>query len=162
LAKVLRVCLTGAECTGKTTLARQLAEHFGATWVPEFAREYALRVARPLTVDDVEPIARGQRAAEDAATGDLIVLDTDLVSTKVYSNYYYSVDVEPRAADLYLLLDTDLPFKLDAARDDESHRAAHHALFVKTLEGLGANVVLISGENRLQQAIDAIERYAAR
>jgi hypothetical protein len=35
-----RVVVYGPESTGKTTLARQLAEHFGAAWVPEYARAY--------------------------------------------------------------------------------------------------------------------------
>jgi len=111
----LRVCLIGPECTGKTTLAAQLSAHFGVPWVPEFAREYAERVARELTVDDVEPIARGQMALEDAAlnsgvgsggwgVGDdaqsshsplptpyspFLILDTDLISTVVYARHYY-------------------------------------------------------------------------
>jgi nicotinamide riboside kinase len=62
----LTVCLIGPECTGKTTLAERLALRFHAPWVPEYAREYALRVGRLLTFDDVEPIARGQMALEDA------------------------------------------------------------------------------------------------
>jgi hypothetical protein len=39
-SRVLVVTVTGSECTGKTTLARDLARHFDAVWVPEFAREY--------------------------------------------------------------------------------------------------------------------------
>src|SRR5436305_908940 len=121
--RVTRVCLTGPECTGKTTLARRLAEHFGTLWVPEFAREYALGVARPLTLTDVDLIARGQMAGEDLTLLDadrLLFLDTDLVSTVVYSNYYYSAvpqwvtaEARRRLADLYLLADIDIPFELD-------------------------------------------------
>lgn len=36
-----RVCVTGPECTGKTTLARALAEWAGVAWVPEASRAYA-------------------------------------------------------------------------------------------------------------------------
>ena len=35
-----RVCLAGAESTGKTTLAQALAHHFETTWTPEFGRYY--------------------------------------------------------------------------------------------------------------------------
>lgn len=35
-----RVVLIGAESTGKTTLARMLAERYGTVWVEEFGREY--------------------------------------------------------------------------------------------------------------------------
>src|SRR4051812_43153596 len=35
---VKRVCVFGPESTGKSTLARRLADHFGTAWVPEYAR----------------------------------------------------------------------------------------------------------------------------
>ena len=41
VARPFRVCLTGAESTGKTELAKELAAHFSAPCVPEFSREYA-------------------------------------------------------------------------------------------------------------------------
>src|ERR1035437_2749974 len=34
------ICIIGAECTGKTTLARALAEHFDCPWVPEYLRDF--------------------------------------------------------------------------------------------------------------------------
>ncbi|HKY04356.1 MAG TPA: ATP-binding protein, partial [Blastocatellia bacterium] len=36
-----RVCLVGAESTGKTTIARALAEYYKTVWVPEYGREYS-------------------------------------------------------------------------------------------------------------------------
>jgi NadR type nicotinamide-nucleotide adenylyltransferase len=118
-----RVCLTGPESTGKSELAARAERELGATWVREYARTYAERHP-DLTADDVEPIARGQIAGEDAARGDLIVLDTDLISTVVYARYYYGAcpswieeEARRRRADLYLLLDTDVAWKPDPARD---------------------------------------------
>jgi len=163
-----RVCVIGAECTGKTTLAQRLAEHFGTVWVPEFAREYALDVARPLTFDDVDKIARGQIAGEDQLTLDassILILDTDLVSTTVYSHYYYkavpqwiAVEAKRRLADLYLMLDTDVPFIADPARDAEEHRADHAMAFRRVLEELGAKTIVINGdwEERFRRAVEAI------
>ena len=37
---VLKVVIFGPESTGKTTLAKDLAAHYKAPWVPEYAREY--------------------------------------------------------------------------------------------------------------------------
>jgi len=158
----LRVCLIGPECTGKTTLAAQLAEHFNAPWVPEFAREYALRVARPLTVDDVEPIARGQMALEDALRGTaggtpalpgVLILDTDLISTVVYATHYYGQCPEwikeaarTRKADLYLLTDIDVPFIADSLRDSAAPRETLYERFDETLKNYEANVVPITGD----------------
>lgn len=119
-----RICLTGPECTGKTTLAARAERELGATCVREYAREYAERLGRELTAEDVEPIAHGELANLERASGTLIVLDTDLISTVVYARHYYGAcpawieaEARRRRADLYLLLDTDLRWKPDPIRD---------------------------------------------
>ena len=168
MAKIARLCLTGPESTGKTWLAGQLAARRGTVWVPEYAREYALAVARELTVDDVEPIARGQIANEERAlpsASGLIILDTDLVSTVVYSRHYYGTvppwiedSARSRLADLYLLLDVDVPWVHDAARSSADDRPELHAAFARTLDAHGARVVRVAGgwEERLAQAVAAL------
>lgn len=151
---ITRVCLIGSECTGKTTLARRLAGRFDVPWVREFAREYALRAGRMLTFEDVEPIARGQMAIEDAAAhDDLIILDTDLISTVVYSGHYYDQcplwigrEALARKADLYLLTDIDIPWTADDVRDSAATRAALHREFSVTLAAFGARFVVIRGD----------------
>jgi len=149
---------------------------FDAPWVPEYAREYALRVGRLLTFDDVEPIARGQMALEDAArnpttdnrqptTDSLLILDTDLISTVVYSRHYYGqcpawieAEARVRKADLYLLTDIDVPWTADDVRDTAAARAALHGQFATTLANYGANFVTIRGdwEARLAAAAAAL------
>ena len=162
-----RVCLIGPECTGKTTLAERLADHFGAPWVAEYAREYALTVGRLLTTGHVEPIARGQMALEDAApaTGNLLILDTDLISTVVYATHYYGscpawiqAEAGRRKADLYLLTEVDVPWTSDDVRDSEASRQTLHRLFAATLATYGADVVAIRGdrERRFEAAVAAI------
>lgn len=157
-----RVVVTGSECTGKTTLARHLAERFATVWVPEHARAYAERQARDLTADDVEPIARGQIDAEDGASARarrLIVLDTDLVSTLVYARHYY--DHRPdwllaaawqRRGDLYLLCHPDVPWVADGVRDRPRAREELHAAFVAQLAALDATVVAIRGDWTAREA----------
>lgn len=153
------VVVTGSESTGKTTLAVDLARHFGGVVVPEFAREYADRriaaTGLPLDASDVEPIARGQIVLHDRAIArgpSLVVLDTDLVSTVVYAHHYYGscpAWIEQaaldRRGDLYLLCDIDVPWVGGPHRDRPHARAEIHAAFAATLEALGAPIVLISG-----------------
>ena len=92
-----RVVLIGSESTGKTTLARRLAEHYDVEWVPEFVRDYAERKRAPLVFDDHAPIAHGQLALEDEyrvrsaeRSTPLLIQDTDLLSTAVYCAHYYA------------------------------------------------------------------------
>ena len=168
----LRVCLIGPECTGKTTLAGQLAEHFGVPWVPEFAREYAEREGRLLTAADVEPIARGQMALDDAAPDDeLVILDTDLISTVVYATHYYdycpewiAAEARARRADLYLLTDVDVPWTIDDVRDSAAPREILHRKFATALANYGANFVAIRGDwkTRLRIAITQLNSLRDR
>jgi hypothetical protein len=65
---VKRVCLLGAESTGKTTLAAALAERFGTAWNPEYGRPYTQigrRADAPWTSWEFTHIARIQCWYED-------------------------------------------------------------------------------------------------
>jgi NadR type nicotinamide-nucleotide adenylyltransferase len=167
-----RVVVTGSESTGKTTLAANLARHLGTVWVPEYAGEYldekGATTGLPLDVSDVEPIARGQIAAEErgaAMAKGLLVLDTDLLSTTVYARHYYGAcpawierAARDRRADLYLLCDIDVPWVADPRRDRPHLREHIHSLFLGALEALGSPYVTIRGawSDRLATAIAAV------
>jgi NadR type nicotinamide-nucleotide adenylyltransferase len=148
-----RICLIGPESTGKTELAEKLANHLGVIWVPEFAREYALARNNDLTYADVEPIARGQLALHDAAKGELVIHDTDLISTVVYSRHYYSAVPEwvppeawRRKSDLYLLMDTDVAWRPDAARDSGGEaREEQFDVFRRALDEFETEWTIVSG-----------------
>jgi NadR type nicotinamide-nucleotide adenylyltransferase len=170
----LVVVVTGSECTGKTTLARELAARLGAPCSAEFAREYLDARAAPLMAADVEPIARGQAAGEDAAGRkaiDLLIKDTDLVSTVVYAHHYYGScphwvahEARRRLGDLYLLLHPDVPWVADGLqRDRPDDRERLHALFSMRLIELGAPTVDVRGEwaARLRLALAAVTRLLA-
>lgn len=170
------IVITGSECTGKTTLASELAARWAAPCSPEYVREYLDVKGTPLDASDVEAIARGQVEAEDAAAiaagGRLVVRDTDLVSTVVYSHHYYDgcPDWIERAArerlgDLYLLLHPDVPWVADGLqRDRPAERGRLHDLFRRQLETLGARVIEIRGgwDARRAVAIDAITHLLTR
>jgi len=169
-----RAVLIGPECTGKTRLAGELAARYGVPGAPEHAREYVDRHGAALTFADVDPIGRGQQAGEDAAVAraaaegaPLVVLDTDLVSTMVYSRHYYG-DCPPwieaaaarRLGDLYLLHHVDVEWVPDGRqREQPERREELLERFRAALAALGARVADVAGawDERRLRAVAAID-----
>lgn len=173
-ARARVVVITGAESTGKSTLAAALAKEFGATLSLEFARAYAERVQRALDASDVESIAQGQLANEDAAiaraAGGMAVLDTDLRSTLLYAQHYYGqrqvpawlrAAVEARRVALYLLCDDDVPWRPDPVRDSAEARSAMQRRIAASVRASEAPVVLVRGtpDERLKQSRAALAEW---
>jgi len=165
-----RLVITGAESTGKSTLATNLARHYGEPCSIEFVRSYVDNLTRELKATDLEAIARGQVAVEDAATSTarhFSIHDTNLLSSIIYADYYFQTTINwvneaftHRNYDLYLLCMPDIPWVADAGqRESPQLRDQMHGLFQAQLDELRLPYVEISGsrDERLTQAIQAIE-----
>jgi NadR type nicotinamide-nucleotide adenylyltransferase len=126
------IALVGPESSGKTTLANQLALHFEAELVAEFAREYIDTLNRPYTKDDVTFIAKQQVESENRAIksgNPIIICDTDVLVVKVWRVVKWGDTdslVENRLKNqderLYLLLRPDLPWETDLQREHPTER----------------------------------------
>jgi NadR type nicotinamide-nucleotide adenylyltransferase len=175
---VLRVVLIGPESTGKTRLAGELAARYGVPWSPEYAREYVAGRTEPLGLEDVDAIGRGQRAGEDVTLAQarrlgepLVFLDTDLVSTWVYSRHYYGEcpgwierEARERLGDLYLLHHVDVGWVAEGLqREQPERREELFELFRTALDGLGAAVRDVRGswDERKRHAIQTVDRLLA-
>jgi NadR type nicotinamide-nucleotide adenylyltransferase len=176
---LVKVVLFGPESTGKTTLARQLAEHYNTLWVPEYAREYLQdkwnRVQQTCAPEDLLPIAAGQMRMENALTEKaerLLVCDTDLLETMVYSEAYYLGYCDPllekyalrNSYDLYFLTYIDTPWEKDDLRDKPTERERMFACFKEALEQYHRKFVILKGtrEERLAMAINHIDNLLAK
>lgn len=174
-ANLIKVVLFGPESTGKTTMSELLAKHYNTVWVPEYAREYLQNKwnnERKTCEDaDLIPIARGQIALENklALKADkVLICDTDLLETKVYSEEYYGGFVHPELDkyavknqyDLYLLTDIDTPWEADDLRDRPDQREEMFAAFENALIRNERPYIKLSGsiKNRLKLAIEAIDK----
>jgi NadR type nicotinamide-nucleotide adenylyltransferase len=172
---LVKVVLFGPESTGKTTLAKMLAEHYKTVWVPEFARDYLQekfdRTQIICEYSDLLPIAQGQMQLENelAVTANrVLVCDTDLLETMVYSQQYYDGKVDPllekyaqlNTYDLYLLTDIDVPWELDDLRDRPHKREEMFRAFEKALIDFDRHYILLSGskEQRMEKAIIHIDK----
>ena len=172
---VKRVCLIGAESTGKTTLAKALASHFDTVWVPEFGRTYSEgKMSGPQSVPwhskEFVFIAGKQNEMEDQfarLSNKILFCDTDSFATALWHERYLGT-LSPsvgalsseRKMDLYLLTHTDCPFVQDGLRDGESIRERMHQRFIEELEKHQKPYLLLSGslEARLKTAVDACQR----
>ncbi|WP_299057782.1 ATP-binding protein [uncultured Polaribacter sp.] len=175
---IIKVVLFGPESTGKTTLSKQLARHYNTVWAPEFAREYLQKKwnneRKTCEADDLLPIAVGQMKLENklAKKADkVLICDTDLLETKVYSEEYYGgfVDSHLNEAankntyDLYLLTYIDTPWEEDDLRDRPELRLEMFTAFENALKKHNKNYILLKGnkETRLQNAVNAIDKLIA-
>ena len=172
---IVKVVIFGPESTGKTTLSNQLARYYNTVWAPEYAREYLQdkwnNYRKTCDADDLIPIAEGQMKLENelAKKADkVLICDTDLLETKVYSQEYYGGFVDPKldqAAktnkyDLYLLTYIDTPWEADDLRDRPEMRLEMFNAFEKALKDHNKNYILLKGdkETRLKTAVKAIDK----
>ena len=171
---MIRVVVTGSECTGKSTLVLQLADQLGIIPTEEFLRNFvADRGALP-SLEDLDEVVLGQVGFEDAAVAgcrEIVLQDTDLLSTVVYSRHYFGtcpsaiIDrLSARLPDLYLLCDIDVPWVPDGLqRDRGDRREEMQGLFESTLKEFGASVANLRGNEavRLKTAIATIRPFLA-
>lgn len=172
---IVKVVLFGPESTGKTTLSKQLARHYNTVWVPEYAREYLQdkwnNQRKTCETHDLIPIAEGQMKLENelAKKADrVLICDTDLLETKVYSEEYYGGFVDPvldQAAkvneyDLYLLTYIDIPWEYDELRDRPHMRKEMFQAFKNALDTHNKKYILLKGnkEQRFKTAVKAIDK----
>jgi NadR type nicotinamide-nucleotide adenylyltransferase len=170
-AVIRKIVLFGPESTGKTTLAAQLAAHYRTVWVPEFSRFYQEQQGTAPGLPDVAAIAEGQLRWEAEAlprANRLLVCDTDILETKVYSEAYNGTSppallrqVAAHLGDFYLLADIDLPWVPDGIRDRPDAREEMYQRFRQELEYRRLPFVVISGNmsERFEKAIRAIDAF---
>ncbi|BAY65857.1 ATPase/kinase involved in NAD metabolism [Calothrix brevissima NIES-22] len=164
-----RVCIFGPESTGKSTLAQNLAAHYNTVYVSEYARGWLDPKDGRCDFTDIEMIARGQIASEDALAKQanrVMFCDTDLITTTIWSNVLFGKcyqwiygEAEQRHYDLYLILDVDVPWVDDKQRYLPHLRIEFRDRCIFELKSRNRPYVLISGswEERFHQACVAVD-----
>lgn len=172
---VKRVVVFGTESTGKTWLAERLADTFREPWAKEYVREFWDTHDGRILATDLDAIARGQIAAEEAAAAAarrVVFFDTDLITCTLWDDVLFPgacpawvrEEAERRAGavTLYLLCDADVPFVADPVRcfPDEELRERARQLWREALVSRGLPFVEIQGDwaQREEAAIAAVKR----
>ena len=166
-----KVVVVGAESTGTTTLAIDLAARFGTAWVPEYGRTFTEEhgLDHEWVSEDFVLIAERQSAdIASAARGEhpMVVCDTDALATAIWHERYvgspapasvWELAAATRPA-LYLLTGDEIPFVQDGMRDGEHVRGWMTSRFREVLAASEVPYLEVSGsaEERVRMAVAAI------
>lgn len=165
------IVVTGAESTGKSTLAKALANYFEVPYIPEYARDYIQNLKEEYTYSDVELIARKQteQLKESLKLKEpIIILDTWLLITKVWFEVVFKSvpdwienEIKNTHIDLWLVCDTDLPWVADDVRENGGeNRSLLHEKYIGEIEKYNYSYKIINGDcdSRVNNAIQAISK----
>lgn len=141
---IRKIVVIGPESTGKSTLCKQLAEHYKTIWAEEYAREYLLKNGTDYSYENLLDIAKGQVENEElgirnweaanhkqsaAPSGQTtnnkpVFIDTDMYVMKVWCEFVFEKchhwilnRIVERRYDLYLLCNIDMPWVKDELRE---------------------------------------------
>lgn len=173
--KNIKVAVTGPESTGKTTIAKQLSNHYSGAYISEYARDYILNLNRKYEYRDLEHIAEIQIESYLQAIREndsIIFFDTWLVITKVwFQEVYGKCPLELISAiknlkiDLYLVCAPDIEWVKDEVRENGGEkRLTLFNLYIKEIENLKIPYKIIEGRGdaRFKNAVVAIESFLNR
>lgn len=140
MSHVLKIAIVGAECTGKTTLAKNLTEAFKKDYpcalVPEYLRTFVDQENRTPKSEEQINIALTQKAAEKSAADELIkanpeaafvllFCDTTPLLTSIYSEVVFAGSnpelkeiAHNNDYDLTLFTQVDFPWIQDGIQRD--------------------------------------------
>jgi NadR type nicotinamide-nucleotide adenylyltransferase len=167
----VKIVITGAESTGKSTLSEALAAHYHAKWIPEFSRSYIEKLHRDYTYSDIEIIAHQQISEQQNIDHEnkIVFFDTWLIITKIWFEFVFgkSPDWLHRSIlqskiDLFLVCDIDIPWIPDPVRENGGeNRIILHNIYIDQIKSYGFNYQLVSGldEERLKNAVKIIDVF---
>ena len=167
---VKKISLYGAESTGKSVMAKKMAEKYHTVFVPEVARE--MITSNKFNREDIIAIGREQTARifkQARKANRILFCDTDVITTQIYSRHYLKVvppvlyEFERMVQyDLYFLFDIDTPWVSDGLRDQGSAEArkAMHAIFKEELNRRNIGYIDVHGtwQEREEIVTDAVNK----
>lgn len=167
---MIKIVFTGPESTGKTTLSEAIAKKYNATLLKEYARVYLNEIDRKYSQSDLKEIAEGQIITEQIASEKeqkLLVLDTDLITIKIWSEYKYKncddwiiKQVHKHTYDMYFLCYPDIPWEKDTLRENPNDREEIYKIYFRELNLLNRKFIEVKGNlpTRIEQVSKVIDK----
>ena len=155
---MFKIIVTGPESSGKTTLCKTLSKHLNTSFSKEYAREYLEGLNRNYTQKDLMKIAKKQLDLEQK----YILLDTDLITIKIWSNYKYGncnkwiinqIEKQQKENRFYLLCKPDIKWEKDPLRENSNNRLELYKIYKAEIRNLYHDCYIVKGKNRSAEII---------
>jgi NadR type nicotinamide-nucleotide adenylyltransferase len=168
---VIRIEITGPESSGKTTLAKRLAENFNSIWVSEYSRIYFEEFGPGYQYEDFCRIVEGQLSREkysEMNNPPVVFLDTSMLVLKIWGMRKWGkvpliVDqlLEKKNYNLYLLCYPDLDWEPDPLRENPFDREKLFEEYEEVIKihGLDYRIIKGHGDERERNAIEEVTQF---
>lgn len=166
----MRIVLTGAESSAKSTLTQILGERFDLPYALEFARCYLEKHGPNYDYDLLRKMARLHREYQrtqvppDAPLG---IFDTDLINYKIWAEEIFGKcppeiieGIAKETNHVYLLCAPDLPWEPDPLRENPNDRERLFERHRDEIERLGRRYEIVRdiGDERIARAEEALQQ----
>ena len=167
---MIKIAITGPECSGKTSLAIELGKELGINWIPEFARLMLKKLERPYIQEDLNDFARQQLKVINLvkkSASKYMVVDTEMLVFKIWSQEKYETVSEfiteayaNQDFDLIILCRPDMPYEPDPQRENPEDRDRLFEVYLAELKKSGANFIIAESnlKYRVNSCLSAIEK----
>ncbi|WP_276479487.1 AAA family ATPase [Paraflavitalea pollutisoli] len=167
---VKKICISGSESTGKSTLTERLGAWFNTAIVPEMARE-VIETTEEVVFDDLLRIATlhaktiNERVLQ---ANKLLICDTDVHITKSYARFLFDRELvvpdwidEANRFDLHIFLNTDCTYVQDGTRLGEAERNRLSGYHERQLQEVGISYVTVGGnwEERFVRTREILQHH---
>ncbi len=166
----MRIILTGAESSGKSTLTRQLGDGLNLPVALEYARIHLEKNGPDYDEADLLEMSRLHIAWQKEKIPDEVplgIFDTDLINYKIWAEEVFGRcpaeilnGIEQESHHVYLLCAPDLPWEPDPLRENPHDRERLFERHRAEIEKLARRYELVRGrgDERLSNAEAAVKK----
>jgi len=159
--------LTGPESSGKSTLAQHISKLLEIKMISEYSRTYLGQTNGKYNYEDIAIMARNAHSDLASYSDSRLILDTDILTYKVWSDFKYQKTddwindhLKDNNDKLYLLCYPDIDWSPDPLRENPHDRLALFAEYEALLQSLNLRYFIICGKNsRLSTGLELATNY---
>ncbi|HBM45971.1 TPA: cytidyltransferase [Patescibacteria group bacterium] len=172
---IKKIVFLGAESTGKTTIAEEVAKEHKTEWMPEYGREYWEKnnTEGKLSKEQLVELANIHLEKEEELlqkANKYLFVDSNAITTEMFSRFYHG-DAHPELSrlakesesryDLVFVCDTDIPYVEDGTRSGAKHREIFQRQIIEDLNKRGVSFILLSGtiKDRINKINETLKKF---